>query len=201
SGEKLSKSTVARCAFDGETLSYVEHGDELAIDVPRGFNEPSIAKYKDRYFLTLRNDEKGYVTVGDDGLHYAEPIPWTFDDGSELGSYNTQQHWLVHEDGLFLTYTRRGAGNDHIMRHRAPLFIAQVDPERLCVIRATEKVLIPERGATLGNFGAAPISPRESWVTVGEGVWNDDARKRGANGAVFVARVLWQRPNTLTAPK
>ena len=48
-----------------------------------------------------------------------------------------------------------------------------------------------ERGATLGNFGAAPITPRESWVTVGEGVWNDDARKRGATGAIFVSRVLW----------
>lgn len=200
-GETLSKSTVARCAFNGETLSYVEHGDELAIDVPRGFGEPSIAKYKGRYFLSIRNDQKGYVTVGDDGLHYAKPVPWTFDDGAELGSYNTQQHWLVHEDGLFLTYTRRGAGNDHIMRHRAPLFIAQVDPQRLCVIRATEKILIPERGATLGNFGAAAISPRESWVTVAEGVWNDDARKRGAKGAVFVARVLWHRPNTLAVPE
>ncbi len=83
---------------------------------------------------------------------------WTFDDGKELGSYNTQQHWLTHDDGLFLVYTRRGAGNDHVMRHRAPLFIAQVDPLRLRVIRATERVLIPERGATLGNFGAAPIN-------------------------------------------
>jgi hypothetical protein len=32
------------------------------------------------------------------------------DDGAELGSYNTQQHWLSHGDGLFLMYTRRGAG-------------------------------------------------------------------------------------------
>ncbi|HUW60493.1 MAG TPA: hypothetical protein VMZ06_05760 [Candidatus Bathyarchaeia archaeon] len=32
--------------------------------------------------------------------------------------------------------------------NRAPLFIPQADPERLCAIRATERVLMPERGAT-----------------------------------------------------
>ena len=80
------------------------------------------------------------------------------------------------------------------MRHRAPLFIAQVDPERLEVIRATERVLVPERGAELGNFGAAAITDRESWVTVAEGVWEDGARRRGAKGAVFAARILWEGP-------
>jgi len=85
------------------------------------------------------------------------------------------------------------------MRHRAPLFIAQVDPERLVVLRDTERVLIPERGATLGNFGAAAVSERESWVTVSEGVWGDDARRRGATGATFVARIIWNRPNALAA--
>ena len=34
-----------------------------------------------RYFLTIRNDLKGYVTASDDGLHYRPVKPWTFDDG------------------------------------------------------------------------------------------------------------------------
>jgi hypothetical protein len=59
------------------------------------------------------------------------------------------------------------------------------------VIRETERVLVPERGGEFGNFGAAAIDDGESWVTVGEGVWNDEARRRGAKGALFVARVLW----------
>ncbi len=181
------------CAFDGTQLTYLEHGDELALDVPRGCDEPSLVLFQGRYYLTIRNDEKGYVTAGDDGLHFAPLTPWTFDDGAELGSYNTQQHWLAHGDGLFLVYTRRGANNDHIFRHRAPLFIAQVDPGRLCVIRATERVLVPERGATLGNFGAGPITPGESWVTVGEGMFFPEVyTKGGATGAVFVARILWR---------
>jgi hypothetical protein len=78
--------------------------------------------------------------------------------------------------------------------------MAQVDPEQLCVLRATERVLIAERGAELGNFGAAAINARESWVTVSEGVWSDAARQRGAKGATFVARILWAKPNQLVKP-
>lgn len=191
--------TVVRCSFDGNELKYLEHGNEMELPIVRGLCEPSIAWHGGKFFLTIRNDLKGYVTRSDDGLHYEEIRPWTFDDGAELGSYNTQQHWVSHSDGLFLVYTRSGANNDHIMRHRAPLFIAQVDPERLVVLRDTERVLIPERGATLGNFGAAAVSERESWVTVSEGVWGDDARRRGATGATFVARIIWNRPNALAA--
>jgi hypothetical protein len=85
-----------------------------------------------------------------------------------------------------------------VMRHRAPLFFAEVDTERLVVLRATEQVLIPERGATLGNFGAVAITPSESWVTVSEGVWDEQIRARGAQGATFVSRVFWEAPDAAT---
>lgn len=193
--DKLSSATVVRCRFDGETLDYVEHGDELSVDVPRGFGEPSLARFGGRYFLTLRNDEKGYVTSGLDGLRFDRPQPWTFDDGTELGNYNTQQHWIVHSDGLFLVYTRRGANNDHVFRHRAPLFIAQVDPERLCVLRATERVLVPERGARLGNFGVTSVSPEETWVTAAEWMQPQGVEKHGSDNRVWVAKIQWAKPN------
>ncbi len=189
--------TVVRCRFDGEKLTFLEHGTELELDVVRGLCEPSLVRLGDRYYMTIRNDAKGYVTTSDDGLDFAPIRPWTSDDGSELGSYNTQQHWLAHSEGLFLTYTRRGAKNDHIFRHRAPLFIAQVDPERLCVLRRTEKVLIPERGAQMGNFGAAPIDAHESWVTVSEYIAGGKPHPRGADGSTFVARVIWSKPNRM----
>jgi len=193
--------TVAQAAFDGQTLTYARHGTELTLDVVRGLCEPSLAAFRGRFYLTLRNDIKGYVTVGDDGLHFQPIKPWTFDDGSELGSYNTQQHWLAHSEGLFLSYTRRGANNDHIPRNRAPIFLAQVDPDRLCVIRATEKPLIRERGVMLGNFGAAAVTANESWVTDAEYMKNDQSNPRGANGSVFAARVLWSAPNALVPQK
>lgn len=188
-------TTVAECEFDGTTLRYRRHGNVLSLPVKRGLYEPSLIRFGDRFFLTLRNDERGYVTSSRDGLNFATPHAWEFDDGSELGSYNTQQHWLAHSRGLFLVYTRRGANNDHIMRHRAPLFMARVDPETLRVLRATEKVLMPERGADLGNFGASAISPEESWVTASEGVFTKGAKERGATGATLLARIIWSVPN------
>lgn len=182
-------TTVARCTFDGQDLKYQEHGNVMSLNVARGVYEPSLVKFDGRYYLTIRNDLHGYVTVSDDGLNYRPIKRWQFDDGTDLGSYNTQQHWVIRNGGLFLVYTRRGANNDHMMRHRAPLFIAQVDPQRLHVVRDTEQVLLPERGATLGNSGAASITENESWVTVSEGIWKDEARRRGADGSTLLARI------------
>ncbi len=191
-------TTVAECQFDGTQLTFVKHGNVLRLAVARGLYEPSLSAFDGRYYLTLRNDERGYFSVSDDGLQFAEPKPWTFDDGTELGSYNTQQHWLAHSDGLFLVYTRRGANNDHIVRHRAPLFMARVDTQKLQIVRSSEKVIVPERGAEMGNFGACAINANESWVTVSEGMFMKDSAKRGAEGATFVARILWSKPNTAT---
>ena len=36
--------TVVRCTFDGETLTYREHGDVLSLDVARGLYEPSLVR-------------------------------------------------------------------------------------------------------------------------------------------------------------
>jgi len=195
--------TVLRCSFDGRKLRYLEHGSEHTVPVERGLCEPSLTRFRGRYFLTLRNDRAGYVTRGEDGLQYAEPKKWRFDDGRELGNYNTQQHWVTHGDGLFLVYTRRGAKNDHVFRHRAPLFIARVDPEKLHIIRRTERVLVPERGARLGNFGVTRVNERETWVTVTEWMQTRGPNphdytipmKYGADNAVFAARILWDSPD------
>lgn len=198
-------ATVCRCVFDGATLRLVAEGEALTVPEPRGFCEPSLVRYGDRFLLTLRNDLRAYVAASGDGLHFEKPVPWTFDDGAELGSYNTQQHWLTHGGELFLVYTRRGANNDEVIRHRAPLFIAQVDPERLCLRRATERVLAPNRGAQLGNFGTTPASNAEAWVVTSEHMQGDAkapfnlelTERRGANARVYLCRLIWDRPNCL----
>ncbi|MGD9646911.1 MAG: exo-alpha-sialidase [Pirellulales bacterium] len=194
---RRNRSTICRCQFDGETLRYVEHGDELTIDIDRGLYEPSLTKYVDRYFLTLRNDRRAYVTTSGDGLHFDEVRPWTFDDGSDLGSYNTQQHWATHSDGLYLVYTRRGANNDRVFRHRAPLFMARVDPEKLVVIRASEKVLLPDRGAAVGNFGVTTVSPDETWVIATECMMPGKPEQYGSDNSVYVVKLRWSLPNSL----
>jgi hypothetical protein len=187
--------TVTRFRFDGKKVTYLEHGNLLRLNGDGGLCEPQLVRFQGRYYLSLRNTVKGYVATSNDGLHFDQPRPWTFDDGTELGSYNTQQHWLTRKDGLFLVYTRLGANNDHIIRHRAPLFIAQVDPQKLCVVRATEKVAVPERGAALGNFGTARIDEDRSIITVGEGVYHGKKNPRGADGSVWTSWIRWGTKN------
>jgi len=193
---KAYSSTVLRCAFDGSQLRYLEHGSELTVGVDRGLYEPSLASFQGRYFLTLRNDRAAYISTSPDGLHFSAPRLWTWEDGSDLGSYNTQAHWVTHQEGLFLVYTRRNANNDDVIRHRAPLFMAQVDAERLTVLRDTERELVPNKGAQLGNFGVVDVNEHETWVTTSEGMGGKAAEKRGANGRVYAARLLWDRPNS-----
>lgn len=203
-GERQGRTRVSviRCTFDGRTLRFVEQGNELVVDEDRGLHEPSLTRFQGRFYLTIRQDKSGYVTSSDDGLHFAELRQWQWDDGTNLGNYNTQQHWVRHDDGLFLVYTRRGANNDHVFRHRAPLFIAQVDPAALRVIRSTERVLVPERGARLGNFGVCEVSENETWVTVAEWMqtWGPNHvippdNKYGADNSLYMARIRWQKPN------
>ena len=194
------------CEFDGSEMRFVRQGRELTVSTPRGAAEPSVVKFGSRFFLTIRNDEAGFVAAGDDGLDFCDPVRWTFDDGSDLGSYNTQQHWVVHQDALFLVYTRRGLNNDHVFRHRAPLVMAQVDTEKLCVIRETERIITPERGARCGNFSITNVSPGQTWVTVAEwmqnrrpaaeGYGNLICEEYGSDNTIWVARIHWDTPNT-----
>lgn len=197
--DKYYRVTVLRCAFDGKTLSYLGQGGELTLESGRGVYEPSLTRFQGRFYLTLRNDTDGYVAVSDDGLNYGPIQPWRYTDGESLGNYNTQQHWISRPDALYLVYTRKGARNDHVFRHRAPLFMARVDVEKMAVMRGTETVLVPERGARLGNFAIAEVSENETWVTVAEwmqcmspNVIIPPENPFGADNSVFAARILWR---------
>lgn len=194
-GDSLYSATVLRCTFDGKQLTYIEHGDILKHPTGRGFPEPSLTYFKDRFYLTLRNDDSAYVASSKDGLHFSKPQIWRFDDGQPLESYNTQQHWVTHSSRLYLVYTRRGANNDNVARHRAPLFMAQVDPKKLVVLRHTEQILVPNKGAQLGNFGVVNINPRETWITTSEGMARTNPTQFGADGRVYAARIQWSKPN------
>ena len=113
----------------------------------------------------------------------------------------TQQRWLVHSDALYLVYTRKAKENVNVFRWRAPLYLARVDTEKLCLIRATERVVLPLIGdgvndarhvARMGNFHTTATTADESWVTVGECLPDD-----GWRGDVLGARIRWSRPNRL----
>jgi hypothetical protein len=87
------------------------------------------------------------------------------------------------------------------MRWRAPLYVAQVDTEKLCLIRDSEKVVFPLIGdgindpdhvARMGNFHVVNASRNESWVTVGETLPH-----KGWKGNTLLGRISWSRANEL----
>ena len=190
-----SSVAVLRCAFDGREIKLLEIGDPLTVDVPRGLGEPSIVFYDGEYLLTLRNDVTGYVAKSKDGLHYTGLKPLAFDHEIPLGNYNTQQHWLVGGGKLWLVYTRRAGNNDHITRHRAPLFIAEFDPKQMCVIRASERIVVPERGARLGNFGCQSFSNEIGYVYAAEWMQGptgtEGCMKYGSDNTIYIAKITF----------
>ncbi|WP_201767086.1 sialidase family protein [Novipirellula maiorica] len=185
-----------RCTFDGEQLNIVDVGPALTLNAGRGLLEPSVTRWNDRYYITLRaEDGHGYVASSRDGLNYGEKRAWCWDDNTPIAMSTTQQHWVNHPQGLFLVYTREDKTNKNVMRWRAPLWIAQVDPERLCLLRDTERIVLPMVGdgvdhpdevALMGNFHVTDASPQETWVTVGEWI-----PKRSARGDLKMARIKW----------
>ena len=194
--------TSIHCSFDGRTLAVKKVGNVLELPKRRGLLEPSLTAVDGRYWMTIRaEDNHGYLSTSEDGLDWSPQEAWTFDDGSPLVMSTTQQHWLTHSDGLFLVYTRRAKNNIKVPRWRAPLFLAQVDPTRRCLMRRTERVVFPLIGdgiknarhvARMGNFNVNHVLPTESWITVGECLPAD-----GWHGDVLLGRVEWSRPNRL----
>ncbi len=204
-GENFRKVAGVRCSFDGERLKIREVGPPLELRHKRGLLEPSVTHFGGRFFMTIRaEDNRGYNSVSDDGLHWEPKKAWAWDDGEPLTMSTTQQHWLTHSEGLFLVYTRRDDSNANVIRWRSPLWVARVDPAKRCLIRASERVCLPLVGdgvndpdgvALMGNFHVTNASPDESWVTVGE--WMP---RRGARGDLLMARIQWNTPNRLAVP-
>ncbi|MBL9116442.1 MAG: hypothetical protein JNJ83_15660 [Verrucomicrobiaceae bacterium] len=190
------------CSFDGEELKIKQTGPALNNPAGRGLLEPSLTRFQDRFYLTIRaEDKRGYVAVSDDGLNYEPQKAWAWDDGTPLEMSTTQQHWLTHSEALFLVYTRKDVSNTGVMRWRAPLWMAQVDTKKLCLIKSTEQIALPligdgvnggDKVAFFGNFGVANVSKNESWIT--DGSW---CPKDGNKGELALVRVVWDQPNAL----
>lgn len=203
-GDQESNRAVAgvRCSFDGERLQVKQVGPPLSLQVKRGLLEPSLADFDGNFYLTIRaEDGRGYHSVSADGLHWEPKRPWTWDDGAPLEMSSTQQHWVTHSQSLYLVYTRKNESNVNVIRWRSPLFIARFDSQRRCLIRDTERVVLPLAGngvddpdqvALMGNFHVANVNPWETLITVGE--W---LPRREARGDLLVARIRWSESNRL----
>ncbi len=193
----LTSVVVVKCSFDGEEIKVLEVGKKITHNVRRGVYEPSIIKSGKEYFLSLRNDKTGFIARSNDGLNYQEKVALRFDDGSLVGNYNTQTHWLENAGKIYLVYTRSGANNDHVFRHRAPLFVAEVDKKTLLVKRSTERAITANRGARMGNFGCIEIQPKR-WAVItsewmqGKGGWRG-VMKHGANNSIYMTEIQFDK--------
>lgn len=191
-----------RATFDGEQLRVRKVGPPLHNREGRGLLEPSVTRFDETFWITMRaEDDRGYFSVSDDGLNWEPKRAWTWENGTPIEMSSTQQHWLTHSDGLFLVYTRKHSSNRNVIRWRSPLWIAQVDADRRCLLKSTEQVVLPlvgdgvnepDKVAMMGNFHVVNVSKDESWVTVGELIPRD-----GYRGDVLLARIRWSKPNHL----
>ena len=162
-------SGVARISSSADgSLSATEFSELLTSSDGRGFLEPSLCCFDGKYYLSLRNDLSGYVCCSADWKHFPEPEKWCFSNLTWLGNCNTMNRLLSIGGKLYLVYTRKGLNNDHVFRNRAPLMIAQVDPEKLSVLPESEQILVPEHGARLGNFTAVSIDRNRAYISVAE---------------------------------
>ncbi len=201
-GPKSNHSSVAGviCSFDGEFLKIKQVGPPLKLEHKRGLLEPSITRFKSKFYMTIRaEDDRGYLSTSEDGIHWHEKTPWSWDDGEPLSMSSTQQHWMTHSEGLYLVYTRKDAKNSDVIRWRSPLYMARFDPEKNQLVGSSERIVIPmnedgishpDRVALMGNFHITHASANESWITVGD--W---LPRQGASGTMHLARIQWTQPN------
>lgn len=191
--------TSLLCSFDGKELKIKRVGTTLHNTVKRGLLEPQLTVFDNRYLMTIRaEDGFGYVSTSTDGLTWSPAESWKWDNGQPLEMSTTQQHWLTHADGLFLSYTRKAEENANVMRWRAPLYLAAVDRKTLRLIRSSEQIVFPLIGDGLndpthvphyGNFHVNNVNADESWILAGEVI------PANFRGDLLLARVKWTRPN------
>ena len=184
-----TRIVTVRYAFRGDLLEVVKVGVPVARDgLVRGLCEPSLARLGGKVYMTIRSDEVGLWAVSDDGLEFSTPRPWTWTDGSRIGNRNTQQHWVSASGGLFLAYTREDASNGHVFRNRAPIFMARFDPVCGGLVRDTERQLVPELGARLGNFCVAETAG-ENWLAVAEWMQPRGCERYGSDNSIWLVKI------------
>ena len=61
----------------------------------------------------------------------------------------------------------------------------------MCLIRATETIAVPERGARLGNFGCHRVNDNESWIVAAEWMQPDwkVCMQYGSRNTIFIAKI------------
>lgn len=178
---------------EGDLFKPVHISNSWSVEKGRGLYEPHIAEHKGKYYMSARaEDGHGYLLVSEDkGYTWSKPVPWKWDDGSDIPMNQTMTKLLSHSEGLVLVYTRITEDNGKTFRNRAPLFCADIDVNTLRLKRETEIAVVPDKGFCVGTFWVWPINQEESYIATAE--WPRDGRL--TNGDVWLVKVKWKKSN------
>ncbi len=198
----LASVITLKARYDGSDIVVEQVSKPFHSNVGRGIMEPSVINFDGLFYLTIRaEDGSGYVTTSTDGLNWQELSAWKFDDGQKLSTSTTQQHWVELDSKLYLVYTREDESNFDVMRWRAPLFIAEVDPKNKCIIKSSEQVALPlvrkhNIAYIMGNFhvsntskNSCIISDAPIWLEITKGAVAQDDRITDYESYVSLALV------------
>ena len=163
-------------------------------------------------FLGGVEQKQSYYSFDRGGFHFVVLDACFRGDGQPYGRKNSKWNdanipaaeleWLAadvkatEKPVIVFAHQRLDVSSNHVFRHRTPLFIARVDPDRLCVLRETEQILMPETGFDLGGgFGVIEVSPSETWIVISE--MGFPKNRQDELNRVRLAKVLWSQPNKL----
>ncbi len=117
----------------------------------RGMIEPTLAELPDGRLLCVMRGSNGgskdpehklpsyrwYSTSADGGYTWTTPEPWTYDDGTAFFSPSSMSQLLTTSNGRYFWIGNINEENCQANYHRYPLYIGQVDPVSLKLIRST----------------------------------------------------------------
>ncbi len=157
---------------NGDTFEPVNKARVFTNPVGRGCMEPSAVRLADgSYALTIRTEDGNmYVATSRDGYEWGDARPWRFDDGTQIETSSTQQHWVRIGEKVFLVFTMKYNGNDGLFRFRAPLLMAEAIPQEAKLIHSTLNIVFPRRTrdgieAFYGNFHCTQLDENTALIT------------------------------------
>ncbi|MDX1358048.1 MAG: sialidase family protein, partial [Clostridia bacterium] len=139
----------------------------------RGAIEPTIIEIKDgRVLMVLRGSNGGendpdceipsyrWYSVSNDGARtFTEPKPWSYTDGELFFSPSSCSQLMEHSNGKYYWLGNINDENSRANMPRNPLYIVEVDPDSLllikdtaCIVAKVEEGQAPD--TTFSNFYA-----------------------------------------------
>jgi hypothetical protein len=183
-GGSLRHVGTVRCSFDGKKLIPVQCGTFHTIPFKRGLLEPMIIRFGKYYYMTIRAENgRGYHSISEDGINWEQPEEWRWNNGEVIAMNTTMTRFIQPSGRLALVYTRICENNHNVIRNRAPLFTALVDPIKRQLIRESETIIFPNKGLPMGNFNVNPGLNGTWYISVGE--WDRTGNEK--NGDCLMA--------------